>query len=1408
MILSRKIGRTFLVIFLVTIVFTSVLSPQTIFFNNLSVKDGLSNNKVISILQDKTGFLWFGTEDGLNRFDGYEFRVFRNNPSDSNSISGNNIWSLFEDDEGNIWIGTKSGELNRYDAKRDIFEHWKIESENVKENSVNEIYRDKDGIIWIGTYQSGLYRFNIKTYKLDNWSYKPGDPHSLSNNFVTFIAEDPDGYLWISTYNGLNKFNPKSGDDSFTQFYSDTEKTNSLSSNLIWSIKKSSFDSDLMWIGTASGLVSLNTKEQTFSRIPITTENSLQFGNSVSSIVEEKINNENVLWLGTYGGLVRLDLENGDSQRFIKKENEPSSIISNEINKLIKDHSGVIWIATENGLSYISPKGMKFNSFLARQNTAEEIKDLLKINVKSIAQHPDGTIFFGTAKGVYCYNNSAKHPNIQKIKSTNGLNIWSMAGSLPNDLWLGTYGQGLKQLNLKNGILKVWVIESPTFKTSAFDYIKSLYIENNNYLWMGFWGGGVGRLNIKNGDYNIWIHEANNSNSISHNDVWAIHKDRRGRLWIGTNGGGLNLFEDSEGGIFHRWIDIQDKSKQLSSNSIYSISESMKEKKLKDNGKTILWVGTSGGLNKIIIKNSSGLYDLSSLNIEVTSYTVQNGLADNAVKSILEDDNGNLWIGTNSGISFFDVEKSSFTNFTNSDGIIGNEFNSGSACYSSNGLMYFGSVDGLNIFNPKLIKQSAYIPPVVITDFQIFNRHVNIGDGSPLSQSILETKEIILTYSQNVFSFQFSALDYNSPKSIQYAYMMEGFDKDWIYTRDRRFITYTNLDPGKYSFKVKATNSDGVWSKNFKSVSVVINQPWWRSGWAYAVYVLLIIVGIFTARKIEGNRTKLRNELKMRKFEANKQRELENMKARFFANLSHEFRTPLTLIRGPIEELINEKAGGNQKEYYQLIQRNSEKLQELIDQLLELTQLENAAIPLKAKKENLTNLLRGLASSFDSMAKQKNIILSFESSDDKIICWVDRDKFEKIINNLLSNAFKFTSSGGRITVQLNNRKIKAEEFAEIKIADTGIGIAKDKLEKIFDRFFQADDSSRKTYGGSGIGLALVKELVELHKWEISVGSEQGKGTQFYLQIPLREDYLDEDEKIVETRAQMFHGDGSTEKKFFSKNADTIEKEIEQEIIEKNKLLGDKPSILIVEDSEDVRFFVKGILQNDYRIYEAVDGEDGLKKAAEITPALIISDVMMPSMDGMEFCRRIKTDLQTSHIPVILLTAKVSQESKIEGLETGADDYITKPFNSKELSVRIKNLLEQRKNLREKFSKEIKIDTSTIAATSVDNEFLQKALSVAEKNLSNTEFNSEDFAKEMFMSRSQLHRKLVSVTETGPGEFIRTFRLKKAAELILGKRLSITQIAFEVGFSSPSHFTKAFSQQFNCLPTEFIEKTNS
>lgn len=1399
MIIAGKIGKIFLEFLLFVSTFVANISSQSLNFNNFDVKDGLSNNKVNTILQDNSGLIWVGTEDGLNRFDGYEFKIYRNNPLDSCSISDNYIWSSYEDRDGNIWIGTKTGELNLYDLLNDSFSHWKIDTRSVRESGIIAIYKDSNGNVWIGTYQSGLYRLNPETNELINWNYNPDNLKSLSNNFVTSIIEN-DSYLWISTYNGLNKYNLKSNDNTFVRFYSDTQNKNSLSNNLIWEISNSELDPDVLWIGTADGLVKYNKSKNSFTRIDLPESNSLQFANSISSIVEEKINNETVLWLGTYSGLVRINLNSGKSVRFMKNETDPSSLISNEINQIMKDRSGVIWMATENGLSNISKKASKFNNLFSEQKRIAELEELKKKNVKAIDQHDDGSIFFGTTNGIYYLSNSSSDQKLRRFNNSEGLNVWSMVSGGSDNLWIGTYGQGLKQLNLKDGRLKNINIKSPTFETSAYNYIKSLYLEEN-ILWMGFWGGGFARYDTETGNYKIWITEAANSNSISYNDLWSIIRDRKGRLWLGTNGGGLNLYDNLYDTKFYRLTESNKNSIKLSGNSIYSLCEGKRGKYSDESEQTILWVGTSRGLNKLVINSSPDIFKVDASNTKVISYSTENGLADNSIKSILEDEDGNLWLATNAGISFFDVEKEYFINFTESDGLRGNDFNSESALYSNEGLMYFGSTEGLNVFDPKQIKQSSYIPSIVLTEFQIFNQPAKIGGDSPLKENILDAKEIILPFSQNVFSFQFSALDYNSPQSIQYAYKMEGFDADWIYSGSRRFVTYTNLNSGSYTFKVKASNSDGVWNENFKSISVIINSPWWRTPWAYVSYVALILLGLYAARRIEMNRAGLRNELKMREFEAKKQRELENIKSRFFANLSHEFRTPLTLIRGPVEELINGTAVENQKEYYQLIQRNSEKLQELIDQLLELTQLENAAIPLTAKQEDLVKLLRGMLFSFESLARERNIKISFDSQHDQLICWIDRDKLEKIINNLLSNAFKFTSTNGEVSISINQQNINGSEYAVVKVADTGIGIPQDKLQNIFDRFFQVDDSSRKKFGGSGIGLALVKELVDLHKWNIDVQSKLGEGTQFYLSIPLSDSYLRASEKETETIADQQNAEIEDQRNYIEGHQ-SVEQEIEQEILEKKKLADSKPSILIVEDSEDVRSYLAGLLKNDYTINEAVNGEDGIKKSTELLPDLIISDVMMPSMDGFEFCKKIKTDWLTSHIPVILLTAKASSESKIEGLETGADVYLTKPFSSKELLVRIKNLLEQRKNLREKFSKEIKVEPAAIAVTSLDNEFLQKAFDVAEKNISNTEFNSEAFAKEMFVSRSQLHRKLLAITSQAPGEFLRTFRLKRAASLLLEKRLSVTQIAFEVGFSSPSHFSKAFKQQFNCLPKEF------
>lgn len=1380
--------------------FTNALFAQGIAFKRITVENGLSNNKVNCVLEDKAGFIWFGTEDGLNRFDGYDIKIYRNKPDEKNSISSNDIWTIFEDEDGFLWIGTKEGELNRYNPKLDKFEYWKVESDNTNENIITSIYVDKRKSIWVGTYKNGIYKFDLAKKKFTNWHYNPDNPNSISNNYITSIAEDYNRNIWISTYNGINIFNPEKSDSYFTRYYQNKIDINSITNNLTWNIVPSKTNSDIFWICTASGLSYYDLKKSEFAQVVIPFEKQLQFGNSISSIIEEDTGTEKIYWLGSYAGLIRLDVNNNSIQRFLSSEDNPFSLSSDQINEMIKDRSGVIWIATEDGVSYFTRKESRFNNYLSANSNSLFFSKLKKTDIKSICNNENGIILVGSPKGLLVYD--AKN---QKEKYFPDINNWTLTQADENNIWIGTYGQGLKKLDLKTNTVKQIEIKSNIILLSFYRYVKSILQDKDGIVWIGFWGSGLVRYDPVKSEFTTWINDVNDKYSLSYNDVWSIIEDKFANIWIGTNGGGLNLYEKSSG-KFIRLSSNPENKNSLSSNTIYTLYESKKSRASVDHNTNIIWIGTSNGLDKLTFNNSDLLADDEKLNVNINSYTTEHGLPDNSVKSIIEDDNGNLWIGTSNGLSQFDPETERFINYSSADGLIGSNFNSSCALKSNNGLILLGSSKGLNFFNPKEIRQSEYHPPVILTDFLLFNKSVSVGKNSPLKENILSTKEILLSHYQNIFSFKFTALDFNSPQSIRYAYKMVGLDDDWIYAGSRRYAAYTSLEPGIYYFMVKATNSDGVWNENYASVKVVINQPWWKTGWAYLLYFMIIGLGLFGIRRFENNRTELRNELKMREFEAKKLKEVEKVKTRFFANLSHEFRTPLMLIKGPAEQLLNDK-NSNRLQQYQIIHRNSEKLQNLIDQLLELSQLEVSSIDLKARKENLVSIVKGIFYSFSEFAERKKIKLSFNTVKDEILTWIDRDKLEKILNNLLSNAFKFTGENGMIEIEIVNTTIDYINYTTVSIKDSGIGIPSDKVDKIFDRFFQVDDSSKRAYSGSGIGLSLVKELVDLHKWKIFVQSKEGTGTQFILQIPLDENYLSDSQKLSSLKEPVIEENPEIVSSALINNSKENKSE-QESISKKDKSETKKSTLLIVEDSEDVRIYLQDILKLDFDLLNAENGEKGLSEALEKLPDLIISDVMMPIMDGIEFCKQVKSDWKTSHIPVILLTAKASAESKIEGLETGADDYVTKPFSSKELLIRIKNLLAQRTLLKEKYRKDVNFVPENITPNKADQEFLVNATSIVQKFMDNSNFDSDIFASEMFLSRSQLHRKIHSITGQSTGEFIRTIRLKKAAGLILEKKLSITQIALEVGFNSPSHFTKAFKQFFGCLPSEFLNKSNS
>jgi signal transduction histidine kinase/DNA-binding response OmpR family regulator len=718
--------------------------------------------------------------------------------------------------------------------------------------------------------------------------------------------------------------------------------------------------------------------------------------------------------------------------------------------------------------------------------------------------------------------------------------------------------------------------------------------------------------------------------------------------------------------------------------------------------------------------------------------------------------------------------------------------------------MYFGGINGFNKFHPDSIKDVAYVSPIIITDFKLFNQSVPIGIDSSnnrtiLSKSICETEHIDLTYEDYVISFEFASLDYHVPEKINYLYMMEGFDKQWNLTdASRRYATYTNLDPGEYVFKVKRASITGNRDEAFASILINVHPPWWKTIWAYFLYAFLFIGSSLVFWGLQIRRIHLRHDMEMSRFEAKKLHEVDELKSRFFANISHEFRTPLTLILDPVKNLLRNEKNLEKKEELNRVHRNADILYGLVNQLMDLSKLEAGKMTLKTCEEDIVPILKGLVLSFASLAERKNITLKFDSSDEAIVVFIDIEKIEKIVINILSNAFKFTKEGKTINVDVRVREGKVE----IIISDEGIGISKDRLENIFDRFYQVDSSHTREHEGTGIGLALTKELVDLHKGEIEVESDEEKGTIFIVRIPLGNKHLkpkeiceekreQENEIVIPQSAQIFDDENETGKLDINVFADQ-----------------DKPLLLIVEDNVDVRNYIKGHLNNNYRIMTAEDGEKGVNTSLEHIPDLIISDVMMPKMDGFELCEKVKTDERTSHIPVILLTAKATRQDKIEGLETGADDYILKPFEPTELQVKVKNLIEQRKKIIEHYKKKQLFDISEIDAASTDKKFLNRALEVMKKHISDENFNVEKFAGELALSRVQLHRKFVALIGHPPGDFIRVVRLTKAAKLIRSNFGNISEIALEVGFSNPANFAKAFRVQFGVSPTEYKNKSKN
>ncbi len=1391
---DRKLKNFFPLIFLMVCTPFFFFAQSDYKIEHFKINDQLYHNSIHYIHQDFFGFIWLCTSKGLYKYDGYELTRYLHNPDNPYSIYSTYVMTIYEDpaDSGKImWIGTGEG-LSKFDRVNERFYNYKFkkDSSSLKVDGIGTICKDKNSSLWLGG--DGLKRFNpINCKKIDYCS----DINKLS---IYSTIEDHLGYIWAGSNIGLIKVDPKiNGEKSYYIFPLKQDNPYGINRNMVSVVYEDK--NNVLWIGTYEGLYNFDTKTKLFIRP------KFKIGDPdialISKIEEDKEGN---IW-ASGGDLVKINSTRDILTHYPQYYDLSDTASSIGVNSFCIDQDGIIWVSLgDYGITKLIPIYTNFKHFSHDPYNKYSLPDN---QVASFMEDNQGGMWIGTSNGGGLVKFD-KLTNRFLIASGSPI-AYNISKDTKGVLWfsciagLVSYNPatGLGSAHFGNGVIlsgHTKVTEDPERNMKIRDSIYNSidpniltmrdatngifysFVDSKDRIW-SFLGtqGILHQYNQRNGRYIPYNIEVNGKVFDSFS---MLFEDSDGFLWFGTYGYGLikqtkNKAENGKDEFICYTKNTVNKNNTNSilSNYIFDMAE---------DSLGYLWIGTAEGLSKF------------DKNIEKFShYKDREGLPFYDITGIVIDNDGNVWISYYKGLSKLDPETGKIESFNKSNGLQSNIFTMGSRYKDSEGIIYFGGQNGFNMFKPSDIKHNTNIPPIQITELQLFNKTVYPGENAPLKKSLEFSKEIILNYDQDVFTLEFSAIEYTSPGNNLYAYKMEGVDPDWVYTdATRRFATYTKLDPGEYKFKVKGSNNDGIWNDQVAEMNIIILSPWWKTNWAYIFYIFFTIGLFYSIWKIQTNRLKLKHQAEIDHINAEKYQEMDKLKSRFFANISHEFRTPLTLILGIIKKVSEKTGEGKTKEDLKTVSRNAVKLNNLVNQLLDLSKLEAGKMKLELTEENIIPLLKGMVLSFISLSETKKITLNFNSSIEKLYVNIDRNQFEKIINNLLINAFKFTPIGGKIEVNVDNK----DSYTEIIISDTGIGIPKERLEKIFDRFYQSDDTQTREFEGTGIGLALTKELVELHKGAISVSSEEGKGTKFLITLPSGKEISDLDEmqdRIESVKPEFDFIDTESES---SAEQHDIKLLVETE----------KPILLMVEDNIDVRNYIKGFFEFEYNLLEAVNGIEGMEKSLEFIPDIIISDVMMPKMDGFQLLEKLKTDERTNHIPVILLTAKASDQDKIEGLEIGADDYMMKPFDAEELQVRTRNLIIQRQRIREHFKKQGFLILSDEKIVSVDKTFLKKASKVVEKYISDSKFGVEQFSKEMAMSRQQLRRKFISLIGESPSDFIKKYRLTKAAKLIEQNFGNISEIAYEVGFENPAYFASSFKKQFGISPSQYELKNKN
>ena len=1349
------------------------VAAQTPVLERIGAAEGLSQGMIYDLLQDQQGFLWFATKDGVNRYDGYSFQVYQNNPFNPFSLADNEVQCLFEDRQGRIWVGTLNNGLNVLEPKTGRFYHL---DKRVGPN-IQQITQTADGKVWVGS-NIGVYQVTIpEVLPADNpnlesiATVKPlaglnPTTHSVApRSFVVDLKGAHDNKLWVSTINEIGYIDPS------------TQKFQT-----IWTCP-ADFPLDFrvsyfqeapdgsMWVGQPGQMLRICNGTLSVFKLPET---------SLFPYPNLEFDPSGNLFVGTRKQIFRLNAgsqEHPESARFeLIHRFPPDGIIGST--KLLIDRSGLLWIGTNGyGLRKYNPGNPSFHHYLAGKSPRRIVPDRM------------GRIWIWYAGGIFRRLPEAGQPDQPALFSDPRIIQHDCVSTADGDIWIlgetkpGTPEKGvLVRLDGKN------LSEKGRFQVPVhISMFSRVYDDARGNLWILGDQSILTRFDLRSSLFSTFDF----SGTTGFQELaLSINRDVDGHLWIGTPHGLVEAIPEAEKMTFRLFKNHPEDPKSMNCNSVLASLDDPSEPD------HYLWLGTKGG----------GLNRLDKTNGTIEHYTDAAGLPNNVVYAVLPEADTALWLSTNCGLSKFNPKTGVFQNFFSVDGLQDNEFNTLSYAGAPDGRLYFGGVNGITAFYPAQLKASFVAPPVLITKLRINNLPLRTGDGI-LKENIEQTSEITLQYFQNQLTFEFAAMDFSAPGMNQFRWKLTGADDDWVESSVANSATYAHLEPGHYTFEVISGGSRGIWTGKAVALTIHILPPWWRTGWAYTAYSILLGLSIFFIYRFQLKKIRLENKLAFEHREAQRLADLDRLKTNFFSSVTHEFRTPLTLLLEPARQLLSQTQDKAQQYRLELIERNARRLLHFVNQLLDLSKLEAGQMPLDLRPGNPANTMQAVAEQFRPAARQRHIRLELELPTTTTKVLMDEIKWEQVLSNLVSNAMKFTANGGGIILKLSAEKeeLKSVMLFKLEVSDTGTGISPENLPKVFNRFYQAPPTvpavqEREAVSGTGIGLSLCKELVERMGGTIAVESpgKLGAGTTFSVRMACEISRAPQPDSLADIPPGSIQPTDLPALKTatpvplsgqeFMPNPDAA------------------PLLLLIEDDTELRQFLRASLPSRFRIAEAVNGAEGIEMALELVPDLIISDLVMPRKNGYEVAETLKNNSGTSHIPFILLTAKSAAEAKMEGLNRGADVYLTKPFRADELVAHIDNLLVSRKRLQEHFSKSTqnKSVAESVVATlpPEENEFLQRLIQVVESNLDNEGMDADAFARSVFISRSQLHRKINALTGLSLTEFVRNYRLDRAKEMLSHRQGSISEIVWQTGFPNAKYFSTCFKERFGITPSGF------